>query len=236
MLRGALEQARDRVIEQDRTVQRARIALGSWLGADAAKSLAQPPDTSRLMHGREHLLTRLQDHPMLRMQDERERLATAEVDLARSTKKSDWTLEFGYAQRAPAFSNMVSVMVAMELPWQTERRQDRDIASKLAELDQARAQREDARRMHEAEVRGWIADHETAARRIERYRSVILPLARDRARVALAAYQGGRAEVASVLEANRAITEAELGALAAEAERAKAWANLAFLFPHEAPK
>jgi len=236
MLRGAVEQARDRVIEQDRLVQRARIALASWLGGEAQKPLGPPPDTAPLVHGREHLLAQLQEHPMLRMLDDRENLARAEVELARATRKSDWTLEVGYAQRAPAFSNMVSVMVAMDLPWHTERRQDRDIASKLAEADQVRAQREDARRMHEAEVRGWLADHDTATKRIERYRDVIVPLARDRAQAALAAYQGGRGELALVLEANRAITEAELGAIAAAADRARAWANLSFLFPQEVGK
>ncbi len=236
MLRGALEQARDRVIEQERLVRRARIALAAWLGADASRALGASPDTARLAHGSEAPLAQLNEHPMLRMFDERENLARAEVELARTTKKPDWTLEVGYAQRAPAFSNMISVMVAMDLPWQTGRRQDRDIAAKLSEAEQARAQREDARRMHEAEVRGWLADHQTAAQRMERFRSVILPLARDRGRAALAAYQGARGEPALVLEANRSITEAELGAIAAEADRARAWANLSFLFPHEAGK
>jgi outer membrane protein TolC len=236
MLRGAVEQARDRVIEQERLVQRARIALEAWLGDDAKKALGAPPDTSRLAHGRDTLLAQLREHPMLRVLDERESLARADVEVARATKNSDWTLEIGYAQRAPAFSNMISVTVAMDLPWQTEHRQDRDIASKLAEAEQVRAQREDARRTHEAEVRSWIADHDTAAQRIERFRDVILPLARDRAQAALAAYRGGRGELALVLEANRAITEAELGAISVEADRAKAWANLSFLVPHEVAK
>ncbi len=236
MLRGAAEQARDRTIDQERVVRRARIALAAWLGDEAKRPLGTAPDTSRLPHSRDALLTQLHEHPMLRILDERENLARADVELARTTKKSDWTLEVGYAQRAPAFSNMVSVMVGMDLPWQTERRQDRDIASKIAEADQARAQREDARRMHDAEVRGWLADYDAAGERLDRYRRVILPLVRERAQAALASYQGGRGELAPVLEANRAITEAELAAIGAEAERAKAWANLSFLFPHEAGK
>ena len=236
MMRGAVEQARDRVIEQERVVRRGRIALAAWLGDDAKRPLGASPDTSRVAHRREALLAQLHEHPMLRVFDERENMARAEVELARTTKRSDWSLEVGYAQRAPFFSNMISVMVAMDLPWQAERRQDRDIASRLAEVEQARAQREDARRMHEAEVRGWLADHDTAAQRLERYQRVLLPLARDRVQAALAAYQGGRGELAAVLEANRAITETELGAIAAEAERAKAWANLSFFYPHEAGK
>ncbi len=233
MLRGAVEQARDRALDQERVIARARAALAAFLGGDARRPLGAPPDTAKLPQRGETLLGRLGEHPQLRVYDQREGLARAETDLARTAKNSDWSLEVGYAQRRPAFSNMLSVMVAFELPWQAERRQDRDIASRLAEIDQARAQREDARRMHEAELRGWLADHETATRRIERYRSSLLPLARERVNAALAAYQGGRGELASVLEANRAVTETELGLIGIEAERAKAWANLSFQYPHE---
>jgi outer membrane protein TolC len=94
--------------------------------------------------------------------------------------------------------------------------------------------REDARRMHEAEMRSWLADYDTAQARIERYRDRLLPLARDRYDAALAAYRGGRAEANSVLDAGKAVTETELAAIALEAERAKAWANLSYLYPHEA--
>ena len=124
-------------------------------------------------------------------------------------------------------------MISFELPLRTEQRQDRDIASKLAEVEQARAMREDALRMHAAEVHGWLADFDAAARRIERFERVLLPLARDRRSAALAAYQGGRGELGGVLEAERAVTETDLALVQALAERAKAWANLSFLYPQE---
>jgi outer membrane protein TolC len=126
---------------------------------------------------------------------------------------------------------MLTVMISFDLPWQTERRQDRDIASKLAEVEQARATREDALRMQTAEVRGWLADFDAAERRIERFERVLLPLARDRRSAALAAYQGGRGELGGVLEAERAVTETDLALVQALAERAKAWANLNYLYP-----
>ena len=236
MLRGATEQARDRVLDQERQIVRARVMLEAFIADEAKRPLGAPPDTQTLAHSRESLLTRIHEHPGLRVLDERESLARAEVDLAKTTKNSDWSLEFGYSYRRPTFDNMISVMVAFELPWQSERRQDRDIASKLAEVEQARAQREDARRMHGAELRGWLADHDAATKRIEHFRSTLLPLARDRVSAAVAAYQGGRAELGSVLEANRAVTETELALISIEAERARAWANLSFQYPHEATR
>jgi outer membrane protein TolC len=232
-LRLALEQANDRVIEQDRMVERARIALATWIADEARRPLAAAPDMTRFAHVREALIARLAEQPRLRVLDQREQLARAEVALARSEKKSDWMLEVGYGVRRPSFDNMLTVMVGIDLPWQAERRQERDIASRAAELEQARAMREDARRMLEAEVRGWLADYETTQRRIERFEKIVLPLARERRSAALAAYGGVRGELGAVLEAERAVTETELSLVQALAERAKAWANLNYLYPEE---
>ena len=231
MVRGALEQANDRVIEQERIIERARIMLASLIGEAARRPLAAAPETWVFAHPREHLVSSLNEHPELRVQEQKEALARAEVDVARSSAKSDWALEVGYGHRAPAFDNMLTVMLSFELPWQTGRRQDRDVATRLAEVDQARAKREDARRMHEAEVRSWLADFDTAERRIERFERTLLPLARERSQAALAAYQGARGELASMLEAERALTESELALNQVLAERAKAWANLNYLYP-----
>ena len=233
LLRTAFEQANDRIIEQDRAVAKARIALASWIGADASRPLETAPDIGRLTHAPEHLVAGIASHPAQRVLQEREALARAEVDLAKSTRERDWSLEVGYSQRRPTFDNMISVVVAIDLPIAKERRQDRDVASRLAEVEQARAQYEDARRMHEAEVRGLLADWGTAGRRMERFDTVLLPLARERAQAALAAYQGGRGELAAVLEANRALVETELARLQSEAERARAWAALNSLNPAE---
>lgn len=232
-LRQALEQVNDRLIEQDRAIARARIALAAWLGDEANRPLADPPDIARAVIPRDEIVARIAELPQVRILGERESLARAEVDLARTEKRSDWMLEVGYGQRRPAFDNMLTVMVSIDLPWQAERRQDRDIASRLAELEQARAMREEARRMQEAEVRGWLADFDAAGRRIERFERVLLPLARDRGAAALAAYRGARGELGSVLEAERAVTETELALVQVLAERAKAWASLNFLFARE---
>jgi len=236
MLRHAFEQANDRVIEQQRVVARARIMLASWIGDEAKRPLGALPDMSRFAHPREDLVERLAEHPQVRVIDQRESLARAEVELARSMRKSDWMLEVGYGQRRPYFDNMLTVMVAFDLPWRAERRQDRDIASRLAEMEQARAMRADALRMQVAEVRGWLADFDTAERRIERFERVLLPLARDRRSAALAAYQGGRGELGPVLEAERAVTETDLTLVQALAERGKAWANLSFLYLQGEPR
>jgi outer membrane protein TolC len=233
MLRQALEDTNDRLIEQDRMIARARIMLASWVADEAKRPLAAPPDTARLPEPAEALLARIAEQPQLRVLERREALARAEVDMARTERRTDWMLEVEYGQRRPYFDNMLTVMLSFPLSLWREERQDRDIAARLAELEQARAMQEDARRMREAEVRGWIADFDTAQRRIARFESVLLPLARERSAAAQAAYRGGRGELGPVLEAERSIAETELALVQALAERARAWANLAYLYPRE---
>lgn len=232
-LRSALEAAQDRIIEQDRTIERARAALAAWLPKDASRPLADPPDTGRFDHAPTALLANLDEHPDQKVYAEREALARAEVALASNSKKPDWSVELSYGQRGPAFDNMITLMVSVDLPWEAEKRQDRDIAAKQRLVDQASAQTEEARRLHEAELRGIYADWQTAGVRVERFEKRLLPLAQERVAAALASYRGGRGELATVLEARRAETETQISLLQTQLERARAWAKLNFLLPSE---
>lgn len=231
--RTAVETANDRILEQRRTIERARATLAALIGDAAERPLGSPPDANTLAHAPSALVAGIEAHPDQRVFERREALAESEVALAASTRKPDWSWEVSFGQREPRFSNMVSVMVSMDLPLWRSTRQDRDVAARLKQLEQVRAQREDARRMHEAEVRMLVADWTFAGERVTRFEKNVLPLTRERAELALASYRGGRGELASVLEARRAETEVELSRLAAELERARAWARLNYLLEHE---
>ena len=78
-LRTAFEQANDRIIEQERTLAKARIALAAFVGEEAKRPLAVPPDTAVFDHPREHLLDRVAEHSAQRVFDFREALARADV-------------------------------------------------------------------------------------------------------------------------------------------------------------
>jgi outer membrane protein TolC len=231
--RAAVEMANDRISEQQRILARARASLRALVGDAAEGPLSIPPDINTLAHTPTALVGAIDTHPDQRIFEQRVALAQSEVALAATTRKPDWGWEVSFGQREPRFSNMVSVMISMDLPLWKGSRQDRDVAARVKQLEQARAQREDARRMHDAEVRMLAADWSFAGERTQRFSSAVLPLAQQRAELALAAYRGGRGELASVLEARRAQTDVELSRLAVELERARAWARLNFLIEHE---
>jgi outer membrane protein TolC len=136
-----------------------------------------------------------------------------------------------YSQRGPAYSNMISVGVSVPLQWDQRNRQDREIAAKLAMLDQARAEREDMVRAHTAEVRAMIVEWENDRERSVRYERELLPLAAERTQATLGAYRGAKASLTDVLLARRNEVDVRMQALQLEMDTARLWAQLNFLFP-----
>lgn len=235
-VRGALESAEDEIIEQERVLKRARVQLAQFIGADAQRPVGEAPDTAQLPRSVESMLATLDAHPTLAVYEAREGVAKSDIALAQSMKKPDWGVEVSYGQRSPNYSNMITVMISMDLPVFADRRQDRDVAAQRAQLERLRAQREDARRAYEAAVRGGVIDWEAWNRRVQRYETVLIPLAQERVKAATAGYRGGRAELAAAIEARRAEAETRLALHNALLERGRAWAALSYLVPEEEPK
>ena len=227
-LRGAREALRDRLIAQDRMVQRARINLARLIGPAASGRLGPIPDATAPPQSATQIAQGLDRHPAVVAAIAQTRVALADVQKTRATKAPDWAVELSFARREPAFSNMVSLMFQLDLPLWAERRQDRDIAARVASLERARTLADDAGRSAEAELRLYLADHEAAHRRVEHHRHGLMPTARQRTGAATAAYQGGKGTLAAVLEARRAEAEIEIDTLGAESERALAWTNLRY--------
>lgn len=224
-------QLADRMIEARRAIARTRALLARWVGELAQRSLGNAPDFARLAHEHSALLADLETHPHLAMYAPMQAMADAEVRLAEAAKHPDWSLEVAYAQRGPAYSNMVSVGIRIDLPLFEARRQNPAIASKLASAEQVRAQAEDARRAHVAEINVWLADWHAAMERVRRFESAQIPLARERSQITLADYRGGKGELAAVLEARRSEIETRLAHLQAMGDMARAWAQLNFVLP-----
>ena len=127
---------------------------------------------------------------------------------------------------------MVSFGVSILLPWDRGNRQDREVAAKLAAAEQARALREELLRAHVGEVRALLAEWQSGRERLVRYERELIPLAAERSRAALAAYQGARAGAGELLLARRNETEVRMQAVQLEMETARFWAQLNFLTPH----
>jgi outer membrane protein TolC len=220
---------RNRATEAAAQTRRAQIALARWVGGDAERPPGELPDLARLPD--DARLADLDSQPEVRLAQAQESVAATEAELAGQAKKPDWSAEVSYAVRGSPYSNMVSLMFTIDLPWSPGTRQDREHAAKLRERDAARAMLEDARRMRAAEVQSMQVEWQSARAQARRIREELLPLTVQRREAALAAYRGGTGPLAAVLDARRAELETELALINQDQAVAKAWAFLNFVVP-----
>jgi outer membrane protein TolC len=231
---GALVELEIQASERDRRIRTATFNLGRWMGEGADAPLAAKPEIESVRLDASVLHAELADHPEITVLAKQEEIASTEARIAQAEKKADWNLELIYSQRGPAYSNMVSIGVSIPLQWDQKDRQNRELAAKLALADKAKADREEALRAHVDEVRAMIAEWQNGRDRLARYERELIPLAKERTRAALSAYQGGKGRLSDLLLARRNEVQVRLQTVQLDAEIARLWGQLNFLFPDDA--
>lgn len=220
----------NRLTGADADLAAAQASLQRWVGSSTA-SLAEAPDFGRLPVALGSLEQSIDQQAPMQAWAAREQVAQAALEQARAAKHPDWSVSAIYGKRAPGLSDMVMLQVGVSLPLFTRNRQDRGISAKQAQRDAVQADHEDARRAQREAVARTVAAWQGLGRQIERDQQTLLPLARDRAKTALASYGGG-GSFQPWLEARRAEIEQRLAYADALAARARLWAALAYLLPH----
>lgn len=212
-------------------LDRAQASLARWLPEQQPDAtLADPPDFSMLPVPVLTLQREVDRQAPMQPWQAREQKAQAALDQAKASLHPDWSVSLMYGERAPRLSNMVTLQVGVSLPLFTRNRQDRAVSARQEARDAVQFAREDARRAQREAVARTAADWQGWNRQVARDREVLLPLARDRARVALAAYRGGGA-LQPWLDARRDDIQLLLDYTDALAAQARNWAALAYLLP-----
>lgn len=229
--RAALIEVEDRLSQTERQARNASLMLTRWIGDAATRPLTGVPAWQSSAVDKDLSADHLRQHPQVAVPAALLSTAETEARLAQANKRSDWTVEAAFQQRGSAYSNMVSIGVSIPLQWDQNKRQDRELAARLALADEARANYEDALRAHEAELRGLINDWQIGKERVARYTGQMIPVAGQRAAAALTGYRTGQSDLSSVLTARREEINARLQALSLELETARLWAQLNYLAP-----
>ena len=216
----------DRLSQSDRDIAVARAALARWVGDDVDGTAGPLPPLDVPPIDARHVEHLIEAHPEVEVFQARAAQAEAEVGEARAERQADWTVEATYGQRDQHLPDMTSVTLRVPLQFNRRNRQDRVVDARIAQAKAAAAEREDAVRMHRAEIAGDLAAWWTGRERIRRYRQSLLPLAQARAEAALAAYRGGSGSLRDVVAARRARFDVALETLALEAETARTWTDL----------
>ena len=233
--RAAQIELDDRLSQIDRQTKAASLMLVRWIGPDALRPLSGAPVWNSLWGASSPELIisadQLRQHPKLAASAALVDAAETDARLAQASTKSDWTVEAAYQQRGPSFSDMVSIGLSVPLQWDRNNRQNREIAARLAAVEEARANDEDTQRAYEAEVRSLLNDWQTGKERVLRYNNQLVPVAGQRMAAALTAYRIGKGDLSSVLAARREEINTRIQALGLELETARFWAQLNYLKP-----
>jgi outer membrane protein TolC len=229
--RSAVAQIEDRMAQADRQVLAANTRLLRWIGDAAAQPLDRLPAMDKPGVELTLLDTVVAHHPQIAVLKRQEDVAQADVEIAKTNKHADWSAELMFSQRGSAFSNMISINLSVPLQWDQKNRQDRELAAKLALVEQARAQTEEITREHAAEIRGMVIEWQSNRERLTRHDSSLIPLTSERTRAALAAYRGGAGSLTTVLEARRSEIDARMERLRLAMDTARLWAQLNYLNP-----
>jgi outer membrane protein TolC len=230
MIDALMVQAEDRVIAARRQQQIAAARLARWLGDDATRTPSGEPSLPDDREVKALPPHDLHNIPHLRVLAQQVDAATADVRVAEENRSPNWSWELAYQQRGPAYSNMISLGVSVPLPIARAERQDREVAARLAQRDQARDQLADALRRHVAEFNTMRLEWEALRERRRQLETALLPVVRQRVEVLVASYGSGQQSLMAVLEGRRAEVDARVAILDLERDAARVWARLRYTY------
>nr|WP_311530182.1 TolC family protein [uncultured Ralstonia sp.] len=226
-----VQKLHDRQDENRSAIETATVSLERWIGPAARRPLGDHPPLEVPASAQHLAADAFNAVPEVAAAQRDVALAESEIRAAAEAKKPDVTVELMYSQRGAAYSNMGSLNVSFPVPWDQGNRQDREVAAKLAQAQEARAKSEILRRNTQAMVATRLAELRRNLDRLKRYDETTLPLANAQADAALTAYRSNTGSLAAVAEANHRAIDIAQERLALEAKTAKLWADLAFLVP-----
>jgi outer membrane protein TolC len=222
----------DRRSELAADVAKAQARLARFTGDPEVDVSGDPPilevDRAKLVAG-------LASLPSLQALDASVVAADAETELARADKRPDWRVSTSYGRRDPAYGDMVSVGVSIDLPLFSRRRQDPKIAASASEAERARLLRTAGERELVAALDGDLADHVMHHQRLMNARNTLVPLAKRRAELDMASYAAGKLDLGSALLSTLALAEAEVDALSREADVARDAIRINFTYGEMRP-
>ncbi len=229
--RSAVAVIDDRIDQGDAQVASAVTQLARWVGDDAQRPLLGQPATASVPLTAADLEARFAHHPEVEVLQRKEASAQADAELAVADKQPDWSVGLTYGKRGPAYSDFVFLSLSVPLQADQKNRQDREIAARLATVEQLRAERGEATRAHVAETLTMLQAWHSQRQRLARYDATLLPLAAERTRAAQAAYRGGGSGLQPLLEARRAEIDTRIEQLRLAMDSDRLWARLTYLLP-----
>jgi len=232
LLRAELELSLldDRAVEVERQIEALIADLSRLIGpeharrplAESFQALPPPPDLQTIEDG-------LVRHPAADVEDALVAMRDRDVDIAKQQYKPGWSLDTGYGLRGGDRADFASVMVVLDIPLFTAKRQDRRLAAARKERAAAKLDRMatllDLKKVLDRTYADWLRLNE----RIELFNRVVLDRAGANADAALDGYQNQVTDFAELIRSRLAELDTELQLRRLRVDHAKAQSRLLFL-------
>ncbi len=228
-----LSAMRDKVTLAERDVQLAKARLTQLTGQTVTAISGSLPRYQRLPADERTLESAVAQHPEMVAATSEANSAKARSAQSAIAAIPDVEVEVWYGRRAEGYEDMAGVMVTVDLPLFTSKRQDKDHAADVSRTMQANDQLANIEREHVAQVQSLIAQYNAAQALWTRQKDEVLPLVHQRASLMAAQYRSGQSQLPELLEARRTMLDSELAFVAAEKEMARSWAAIQWLIPQE---
>lgn len=202
-----LSKVQERQSREQQAQQESRNRLARWIGPAAERTLAAPWRQLNSVQAEADILAGLVSHPKIQAwQHEIERNETSS-DLARQAYKPGFAADLAYGARGGVNpdgrnrSDMLSAFVSMDIPLFSRKRQDRALASSIAETSASRHAMEDLYRSLQARVRESYASLLHQRERLAMFEQALVPQAGFSAESAFEDYQDALGDLTTLLRA-----------------------------------
>lgn len=237
VLQAAVELAKveDRAARIAQDEEQARTRLATWIG-DAAFGVLEPgwpamPATTDTAP----LVETLTSHPRILALQKNVTAAETGVELARQRYKPEFGIDLTYGGRGgrnpdgSARTDLLSLMVVMDVPLFTKNRQDRIVAAQVAESSAAIYTRDDVLRRMRSEIEYHLATYRRQRERLELFETNLLPDAEFSSEASMNAYRSSIADLTQLLRSRITEFDLQLEHARLEAEILKTQARLRYL-------
>ncbi|HDK38118.1 MAG TPA: TolC family protein [Thiolapillus brandeum] len=216
VLRAELELSRldDRITQIQTREEMARAKLSRWLGQAAWRKLQRAAPSLPRPADEKEIEAVLEQHPEIRLQSNIVATHQQAVAISREQYKPGWTIGAEYRMRFgdnpddSSRSDMGTVMLAVDMPLFSEKRQDKRLAASQKRADAAYLDRQNSWRMLRELLASASSSRERLEERLQRYQQQLIREAEENAKAALLAYQSGTIEFTGLMRAR--ITELEI--------------------------
>ena len=230
-----LSRVEERLARIQQQQEQARARLAEWIGSDAYRELDTQWPQINQPETAQKIISDLPEHPRLRAwQHEIAKSRTSE-EIARQAYKPGFAVDLAYGGRGgqnPDGSNrtdFLSVFVTMDIPLFTKNRQDRVLASSIADTSATQFARDDIYRSMKARVEENTATLLRERERLGLYQEFLLPQAEFNAEAAFEAYQDAVDDLTTLMRARIGEYELKLSHAALRADEIITRARLLYL-------